>query len=217
VEKLQATGWIAKWATELKPYDIKYEPKTIIKGQVLADFIAEFTLEAQRKATTWKGGSSMWMELQTTKVPVSALSWQLRKGPSLSSFTLGFPVTNNETEYEAVIAGLRMVALLVMSQVNGEYEAKDEWMAAYMQLVLSLSPSFLDMTLNKSLGRKTTTLTPWLIWHRPWNTNSEGRSLSSTLQSLASSDQEAKYSAWTPPRVERSHHCLPEGWGAAQR
>ena len=42
-ENLQVIGWIAKCATELKPYGIKYEPRTAIKRQVLADFIAEFT------------------------------------------------------------------------------------------------------------------------------------------------------------------------------
>ena len=43
VENSQVTGRIAKWATELKPYSIRYEPRTTIKGQVLSDFIAEFT------------------------------------------------------------------------------------------------------------------------------------------------------------------------------
>ena len=32
-----------KWAIELSEFDIRYKPKTIIKGQVLADFIMEFT------------------------------------------------------------------------------------------------------------------------------------------------------------------------------
>ena len=34
---------ISKWAVELGQYDIKYQPKTAIKAQVLADFIVEFT------------------------------------------------------------------------------------------------------------------------------------------------------------------------------
>ena len=61
------------------------------------------------------------------------------------SFTLGFSATNNEAEYEAFIAGLKMVAtlglarleihfdsLLAVSQVKGEYTVKDERMAAYL-------------------------------------------------------------------------------------
>ena len=71
-------------------------------------------------------------------------------------FTLGFPATNNEAEYEVVIPGLKMAAtlgvtrfevycdsLLVVSQVNGKYTVKDERMAAYLQLVLNLRLKFL--------------------------------------------------------------------------
>ena len=37
------TGRIAKWGTILGAFDIKYMPRTFIKGQVLADLVAEFT------------------------------------------------------------------------------------------------------------------------------------------------------------------------------
>ena len=37
------TGRIAKWGTILGVFDIKYIPYTSIKGQVLADLVAEFT------------------------------------------------------------------------------------------------------------------------------------------------------------------------------
>ena len=37
------TGRIAKWVTILGVFDIKYMPRTSIKGQVLADLVAEFT------------------------------------------------------------------------------------------------------------------------------------------------------------------------------
>ena len=36
------TGRIAKWGTILGAFDIKYMPRTSIKGQVLTDLIAEF-------------------------------------------------------------------------------------------------------------------------------------------------------------------------------
>ena len=36
------TGRIAKWSTVLGAFDIKYMPRTSIKGQVLADLTAEF-------------------------------------------------------------------------------------------------------------------------------------------------------------------------------
>ena len=37
------TERIAKWGTILGAFDIKYMPRTSIKGQVLADLVAEFT------------------------------------------------------------------------------------------------------------------------------------------------------------------------------
>ena len=36
------TGRIAKWGTILGAFDIKYMPRTSIKGQVLADLVAKF-------------------------------------------------------------------------------------------------------------------------------------------------------------------------------
>ena len=38
-----AAGRLELWAIELSEFDIQYCPRTIIKGQVFADFIAEFT------------------------------------------------------------------------------------------------------------------------------------------------------------------------------
>jgi len=44
MENPEATRKISKWASELRSYRLKYEPRTSIKSQVLADFIADFTL-----------------------------------------------------------------------------------------------------------------------------------------------------------------------------
>ena len=37
------TGRVDKWGTILRAFDIKYMPRTSIKGQVIADLVAEFT------------------------------------------------------------------------------------------------------------------------------------------------------------------------------
>ena len=47
------TGRITKWGTILGAFDIKYMPRTSIKGQVLVDLVVEFTetsLESEIKA-----------------------------------------------------------------------------------------------------------------------------------------------------------------------
>jgi len=43
VKNLEATGRIAKWVTKIRPVRVTFESRTIIKGQVLADFIVKFT------------------------------------------------------------------------------------------------------------------------------------------------------------------------------
>ena len=61
------------------------------------------------------------------------------------SLRLGFLTTNNETVYEALLAGMAMVkklggevvkvysdSRLVVGQVSGEFEARDERMRGYL-------------------------------------------------------------------------------------
>ena len=43
LHKPETSGRLMKWAIELSEFDIRYKPKTAIKGQVLADFFMEFT------------------------------------------------------------------------------------------------------------------------------------------------------------------------------
>ena len=47
LQKLEALGCLLKWAVELGQFDIQFRPHTAIKGQALADFIAEFTYKAE--------------------------------------------------------------------------------------------------------------------------------------------------------------------------
>ena len=39
----KAARWMVLWAIELSEFDIQYYPRTAIKGQVVIDFIVEFT------------------------------------------------------------------------------------------------------------------------------------------------------------------------------
>ena len=43
LHKPETSGRLMKWALELSEFDIRYKPKTAIKGQVLADLVMEFT------------------------------------------------------------------------------------------------------------------------------------------------------------------------------
>ena len=78
------------------------------------------------------------------------------------SFRLVFHASNNEAEYEALITCLQLAhglkirsihaycdSQLVASQYNGEYEAKDERMDAYLNLVPNLAQSFDQFALTR--------------------------------------------------------------------
>ncbi|KAF8113263.1 hypothetical protein N665_0053s0014 [Sinapis alba] len=71
------------------------------------------------------------------------------------SFRLGFVASNNEAEYEVLIAGLRLAKVvgakrlqafcdsqLVASQYSGDYEAKNERMDAYLGVLRKLTSEF---------------------------------------------------------------------------
>ena len=46
----EAAGRLALWAIELSEFDIQYRPRTAIKGQIVADFIADFTHDEDKGA-----------------------------------------------------------------------------------------------------------------------------------------------------------------------
>ncbi|XP_075640353.1 uncharacterized protein LOC142612114 [Castanea sativa] len=143
---------------------------TAIKGQILADFVAEFTEGQVNHENTMMTVMSIGME-NVTPWEVYTDGASNRKGAGVGvvlispeklviekSLRLRFSATNNEAEYEALLVGAQMVkhlggkvvrlfcdSRLVVGQVNGEFEAKDERMKSYLkrvQGVLGLFESF---------------------------------------------------------------------------
>ena len=49
MNKPEAARRMVQWAIEFSQFDIEYHPRTAIKAQALADFIAEFTLPDEDK------------------------------------------------------------------------------------------------------------------------------------------------------------------------
>nr|XP_027093651.1 uncharacterized protein LOC113714052 [Coffea arabica] len=145
----EASGRLTKWAIELGEYDLSYEPRTAIKAQALADFLAELTFTEGPEST------SALAEVSTPSLGAGLLL----EGPQgeVCSYALrfGFPATNNEVEYEALIAGLQLArrlgaqqihvrsdSQLVVRQVLGEYEAKEKTMQRYLSKVHQLIAYF---------------------------------------------------------------------------
>ena len=152
------TGRIAKWGTILGAFDIKYMPRTSIKGQVLTDLVAEFTEPEIEELPSWRNmdeklvGMISQYCLPTWEVYVDGASNQKGSGFGLvlmspekvvieKSLRLNFSATNNEAEYEALVEGMAMVQKMggksiklfldsrqVVGQVRGKFEEKDERM-----------------------------------------------------------------------------------------
>ena len=166
------TGRVAKWGTILGAFDIKYMPCTSIKGQVLADLVAEFT-EPKIEELSSVGnmdeklvGTISQYRLPTWEVYVDGASNQKGSGVGLvlmspekvvieKSLRLDFSATNNEAEYETLLVGMTMVqkmggkfiklfsdSRLVVGQVKREFEARDERMQGYLSQVKCLQLKF---------------------------------------------------------------------------
>ena len=50
LRKPEMSGRMAKWSVKLSAYDLVYEPRTAIKSQALADFVADFSSDMQHEA-----------------------------------------------------------------------------------------------------------------------------------------------------------------------
>uniref|UniRef100_A0A2N9FH02 Uncharacterized protein n=1 Tax=Fagus sylvatica TaxID=28930 RepID=A0A2N9FH02_FAGSY len=145
------SGRISKWGAQLGVYDVRYQPRTAIKGQVLADFIAEFA-----------PGGSILTEEEHRKDTERDLE---KKGWVLQSDWDSAP-SNNEAEYEALLYGLRAAkrlgadpltihcdSQLIVNQLTGEYMAKDERMIAYLDLARNLLKGFCKYNIER-VGRE---------------------------------------------------------------
>ncbi|XP_061344902.1 uncharacterized protein LOC133290804 [Gastrolobium bilobum] len=146
-------------AIELSEYQISYEPRASIKAQALTDFIAEMThagaVENQNSETqaTWK----LYVDGSTNaKGSGAGMIVENPDGVVMEhSLTFDFNTTNNQAEYEAMIAGLLQArelgaqhlkvfsdSQLVTFQISGEYQAKGPLMSKYLKRVKEIMSTF---------------------------------------------------------------------------
>ena len=60
LHKPETSRRMIKWAIELSEFNIRYKPRTAVKGQILADFIMEFTLAQSMEATQLAPDLLIW-------------------------------------------------------------------------------------------------------------------------------------------------------------
>lgn len=147
----EAAGRMALWAIELSEFDVQYRPRTAIKGQAAADFIAEYTKLDDKGADTlreWSIHTDGSSNKQAGGVGVVIRSPDGDKIECM--IQLDYATTNNEAEYEALVAGLDLAVAagaevmvihcdsqVITSQINGIYECKNERMKKYLEKVKS--------------------------------------------------------------------------------
>ncbi|GAV85390.1 RVT_3 domain-containing protein, partial [Cephalotus follicularis] len=158
--KPDTSSRLMKWSVELGEYDVKFESKPAIKSQVLAEFVGDNTPMECMEEDPSESKRGIW------KLYVDCLSCISGSGAGLvlmspDGWTLEyalrfkFKATNNEVEWEALIAGLTITkhlevqkveasgdSQLVVRLANGEYEAREDSMAKYLSHFQSMKSAF---------------------------------------------------------------------------
>nr|GEY86470.1 reverse transcriptase domain-containing protein [Tanacetum cinerariifolium] len=167
-------GRLQKWSVMLGEHNITYRPRTSVKGQILADFLTEIPNEnspatpmaetEQEPWTLFTDGSScvdgFGVRLILTNLEGIEFTYALR---------FQFAASNNEAEYEALIAGLWIAtqmgvqnvhvsvdSKLVANQVLGTYVSKEENMIKYLDKVKRLV--LVEILKEKSIKEKEVTI-----------------------------------------------------------
>jgi ribonuclease HI len=148
---------IAKWACELGAHDIEFRPRTAIKTQALVDFVSEWTKQQvpdnPETAEVWRMHFDGSLKLQGAGAGVLFIT---PGGEQLKyALQLLFPASNNAAEYEALIHGLNIVislgikrlmvygdSLVVISQINKEWDCSNDSMGKYCTAVRKLEDKF---------------------------------------------------------------------------
>jgi ribonuclease HI len=148
-------GRIGKWILALSKFDLKFESAKAVKGQIIADFITEHRdpsidlLEIAPWALFFDGSScGKGGGVGILLIP-----------PRGEMFEFAIPiqpaVTNNQAEYEALLRGLQYLkeakatsveiygdSELVIKQLNGQYECRNDILRNYYEECKEILKSF---------------------------------------------------------------------------
>ncbi|XP_075524489.1 uncharacterized protein LOC142556876 [Primulina tabacum] len=154
----EVSGRMIKWTVELGEYDIEYKPRVAIKAQALSDLLSEMVQPDEEEV--WRvfvDGASSLAGCGVGVVIISPLGEKIKLALRINT-----RVTNNEAEYEAVLAGIRAAreigaariilysdSQLITQQIKGFYETKDDRMHKYLQLIKAQSKVFMDWSIEQ--------------------------------------------------------------------
>ena len=154
LQKLDVAGRMVHLAVELSEFDVQYEPRVPIKGQVYVDFVVELSSEA----TQVDAGDFQWvLSVDGSSNQQGSDVGIILEGPNglliEQALRFSFKVSNNQAEYKALVAGMLLAkelgarsllvkrdSLLVTGQVTDEYQVEDPQLASYLRY--AIFPSF---------------------------------------------------------------------------
>ncbi|XP_050941581.1 uncharacterized protein LOC103501632 [Cucumis melo] len=162
------SGRLAKWAIILQQYDIVYIPQKAVKGQALADFLADHPVPSNWKLCEVLPDEEVllvesmepWIMFfdgatRRSGAGVGILFISPEKHMLPYSFTLGEFCSNNVVEYQALIIGLQMASKfgikcieifgdskLIINKLSYQYEVKHQDLKPYFSYARRLMDRF---------------------------------------------------------------------------
>jgi len=153
LQKPDLPGRMSSWAVELSEFNIRYEPHGLIKGQCLLDFVNDFQQTPTKDQWT--------LHVDGSSNPKGDGAGIVLEGPNdiliEKSLHFAFKTSNNQAEYEAILAGLSLAcevgvksltcktdSKLTVGHLNDEFQIKDPTLLQYYHLVRAVIQSSFD-------------------------------------------------------------------------
>ncbi|XP_074298093.1 uncharacterized protein LOC141628909 [Silene latifolia] len=173
MRKPELSGRMVKWYVHLSGYDLKFEHRTAIKSQALADFASDFSPTLQEQADSEiltlseAKGEQVWeLHVDGASNKKGAGVGLVLKSPQeeqiIQAVRCEFKSMNNEAEYEALILGLQLVlelqisrievysdSKLIVNHVNNVYTTRDPKMIAYLEVAKDLKLRFASFNIQQ--------------------------------------------------------------------
>nr|KYP65478.1 Retrovirus-related Pol polyprotein from transposon 17.6 [Cajanus cajan] len=147
------------WSVELSEFSIRYESHGALKAQYLANFVVELTPATAEEPQVWT------LHIDGSSNSKGGGAGIILEGPNQvtleQSLKFSFKATNNQAEYEALLAGLRLArdlgarkvscnsdSKLMVEQLNGTYQAKDTLLQRYFQIASQQISSFDEFAIH---------------------------------------------------------------------
>ncbi|XP_047180352.1 uncharacterized protein LOC124847013 [Vigna umbellata] len=152
LRKPDLAGRIVGWSVELSEFGLQFEPRGSIRGQHLADFAVELPWE--------EAGHHEWiLYVDGSSEKSGDGAGIVLEGPDgfmvEQAIVFRFKISNNQAEYEAVLAGLELAkdlgavsvkcrtdSQLVVGQLTESFQTRDDQLLRYFHKVKELVKQF---------------------------------------------------------------------------